>query len=183
MSVRLERRELIGALRVALALSAAGALVALGVRIAAAGEVRDLLGFTFPGVPRHFGEALAIFANNGRVLLAVAVASAVAQASLRSQARGASRVLSEALVRVCDVTLLLACLIQVALVGATIGAYGLRGLVPILAHLPFELAAFSLALALYLDCRRAPTPICRLGVATLVSAVLLALGAWVEVYA
>jgi hypothetical protein len=183
MSVPLERRELIGALRVAFALSAAGALVALGVRIAAAGEVRNLLGFTFPGVPQHFGEALAIFANNVRVLLAVAVASAVAQASLRTHARGAGRVLSEALVRVCDVTLLLACLIQVALVGATIGAYGLRGFVPILAHLPFELAAFSLALALYLDCRRMPIPIRQLGAATLVSAVVLALGACVEVYA
>jgi hypothetical protein len=183
MTLPLVREQLTAALRVGAALSGAVLAVALSVRIAAADDVRDLLGFTFPGVQDRLSEVAAIFANNARVLLAIAVASTVTQAANRADAKGLGRVAMEALVRLCDVSLLLSCVVQVGLIGATLGAYGMRGLGPILPHLPFELGAFSLALALYLDARRRRISGERLILVTSTAAAFLAVGAFVEVYA
>lgn len=177
------RDDLAATLRVALALSALASLVALLVRVAAAEEVRDALGFTFSGIPDNLGEAGEILANNGRIMLAAVVASGVAQAAIRADADGLARGAMTAVVRFCEVGLLLWCLVHVAVIGAALGAYGGRALRPVLPHLPFELAAFSLVLALYLKARRERVETRDLVTAAVVAAVLLAIGAVVEVYA
>jgi hypothetical protein len=71
---------------------------------------------------------------------------------------------------------------NVIVVGASLGAYGTRMLRATLPHGPFELAAYSLALALYLQGRRWPLPLrLALGVGAL-SVATLALAAALETY-
>jgi hypothetical protein len=55
-----------------------------------------------------------------------------------------------------DTILALAVAVNTALVGAALGAYGARMLVAMLPHGPLELAAFAIALALYVHARRGP---------------------------
>lgn len=178
-----EREDLVATARVALCLTALAVVVSVVVHLAAAEDVRGFLGFTFPGVPERLGEARAIFVNNARIMLAVVVAGGVVQAAVRANAEGLSRGAMTAMVRFCDVALVLFSLIQIVIVGAAIGAYGGETLGTILPHLPFELAAFSLVLAVYLRARREPLRARHLIVAASVAAVLLCVGAFVEVYA
>lgn len=177
------RDDLLATLRVAFALIALGSGVSLLVHLAAADDVRAILGFTFPGVPARLSEAWAILSNNLRIMLAVVFASGVAQAAIRTDADGFARGVMTAIVRFCEIGLLLWCLVQVAIIGAALGAYGGRALWPILAHLPFELGAFSLVLAVYLKARRQRLEVRDLTATALAAALLLALGAVVEVYA
>jgi hypothetical protein len=181
--MRLEREDLVGAAWIAAALTALAMVVALAVRLAAADEVRQMLHFTFPGVPARFGEVGAIFANNMRVFLSVVAASGVAQAAIRVGGSGPEHVLATSLRALCDLALLLGCALQVAIVGAALGAYGGRCLWPILPHLPFELGAFSLGLSLYLEARRERVELARLLTVSAMGLSLLAAGAFVEVYA
>ena len=82
-----ERSELarltaaVGATATAATLSAA-----VAVRVAMAATVRELLGYTFPGVPARLGVAIGIFANNGRAILGVFGLLLVAQTSAHSAA-------------------------------------------------------------------------------------------------
>jgi hypothetical protein len=175
--------DLVGAARVAAALAALTAVAAIAVRLAAADTARRLLGFTFEGVPREPGEAAAIFANNVRVLAAVLTACAMVQVA-RHRARGRwERALGRGLTAMCDAALAGGCALHVLLVGSAFAAYGQRTLAVVIAHGPFELAAFSLVLQLYLAGRRDQLCVRRPVAVALASTAALAAGAVLEVYA
>ena len=67
-------------------------------------------------------------------------------------------------------------------IGSAIGGYGARMLVVMLPHGPVELAAYSLALALYLSGRRRALPAARMAVVACARVALLALAAALETW-
>jgi len=143
---------------VASGLTIATLAVAAIVRAGWPAETRQLLAFSFAGVPTRLDTALSILANNGRLLAAVFAAILVAQSPWLA-GRDAHRgpVMVTLLVAV-DAVLVLAVTVNVAVVGAALGAYGERMALAMLPHGPLELGAYALALALYLHARRGPIP-------------------------
>jgi hypothetical protein len=139
------------AARVALGLLAVIAMVALAVRLACAGRVRAWLGFPFTGVPASLEEAARIFAHNAGAMLGIGGLLLIAQLAAR-RPEGPAR--TQRYLQVAG-ELLLAGVIaaNLAVVGAALGAYGDRMLRAVLPHGPVELAAFALAIALYLQGR------------------------------
>jgi hypothetical protein len=168
---------------VALALVGLTALTAIAVHLVAADAARQQLGFTFEGLPRRVDQALAIFANNVRVLGAVLAACVAVQVAARGPDAGWEALLLRTVTAVCDAAVIVGCAVHVLVIGAAVGAYGERTLWMVLAHGPFELAAFSLALALYLAGRRERLPAGRLLAVALAATAALAVGALLEVYA
>jgi hypothetical protein len=71
---------------------------------------------------------------------------------------------------------------NVAVVGASFGAYGARMIRAALPHGPLELGAFSLALGLYIEGRHQPIPVGLMVVVAALSVVGLAIAALFEVY-
>lgn len=165
---------------VAAILLTACAVIALIVHVALAAASREWLAFPFAGIPARPGEALMIFLHNLRALSAVAGLLLIAQSALSKPGEPgrASRILRLS----GEVLLGAAVAANLIVVGASLGAYGTRMLRATLPHGPFELAAYSLALALYLQGRRrALPPRLTLGVAAL-SVATLALAAVLETY-
>jgi Stage II sporulation protein M len=148
-----ERRS---ALAVAAALSLAAMAVAATVRAGWPAETRRLLGFGFTGVPARFDTAVAIFAGNARLLAAIFAAILVAQSPWLAGREARRGPLLSVLTAAVDTVLTLSVAVNVALVGAALGAYGQRMVVAVLPHGPLELAAYALALAVYLRARREP---------------------------
>src|SRR5207247_10434820 len=145
------------AVRVSAARRAVIAATGTVIRLVAAAPARRWLDYPFTGVPARLGEAAVIFAHNGRALLGVFGLLLIAQVAPRvpagpGQVQRALRGAGEAL---------LAGLISanVLVVGASLGAYGSRMAKAMLPHGPLELAAFALAIALYLQGRRQALPI------------------------
>jgi hypothetical protein len=156
----------------------AAAIVAVGITAFAAAPIRHWLDFPFGGIPPHVSQIVAVLANNLRLLGGLLAASVMAQLALRANTPG-TRVLA----MVCDAIIVLACANHVFLVGATIGGYGTRGLDALLPHGPIELAAYSLALSLYVACRRERMAPARALTIAGLSAVVLTIAAVVEVMA
>jgi hypothetical protein len=163
------------------------AAAALAVSLAAAGEVRDALGYSFEGIPDRPGEVGAILLNNLRLLAGVFAAAAVAQlargtdaehSTIGALASGFGRML----VWVCDLAVAASALGHALLIGAAAGAYGERLLAFLLPHGPLELAAYSAALALYVEARRTRVPARRWVACAAFALAALALGAPLEVY-
>ena len=170
------------ALAVAGGLSVATVAVAVVVRIGWATEARRLLGFSFTGVPAQLDTAVSIFAGNARLLAAVFGAILVAQSPWlagRDARRGPAM---SALTAGVDTVLALAVAVNVALVGGALGAYGQRMAVAMLPHGPLELAAYALALAVYLQARRGPLVVRRVFAVDAVSMGGLALAALLETF-
>jgi hypothetical protein len=171
------------ALRVAGALTLAVLAVAAIVRAGWAADTRRLLGFGFDGLPARLDTALSIFARNARLLGAVFGAILVAQspwlpgAALR---RGPLMCVVTVLV---DAVLAFAVAANVALVGAALGAYGDRMALAMLPHGPLELAAYALALAVYLQARRGPIRVRRVFASGAVCLAVLAVAALLETFA
>jgi len=151
------------------------------VHLAAAAHARDWLAFTFSGVPGTADQALSIFTNNARLLVAALAACVVLQGSslIAAAADAQPRRWQPTAVHVCDVVLGALAVINLAMVGAAIGAYGDRVVKHLLPHGPVEALAFAFVLVLYARCRRGPVPrrdFLRLGglaVSTLAIAALL----------
>lgn len=164
---------------VATALTAAALLAAVVVRLALAGQARRWLGYRFPGVPAHLSTALWILGHNAQGLAGVLGLLMVAQLAARfpGPAR-AQRVLRSA----GEVVLTGVIAGNVLVIGAAIGGYGARMLVAMLPHGPVELAAYSLALALYLSGRRRALPAARMAMVACASVALLALAAALETW-
>ena len=141
------------------ALVAAALAVAIVVRLGRAPETRAQLAFGFHGIPTKLEAALAILANNGRLLTAILAAVLVAQAPWLAGPDARRGPALTALRAGIDTLLALVVAANVALVGAALGAYGTRMALAMLPHGPLELAAFATALALYLDARRGPLAI------------------------
>jgi len=160
---------------VAVGLVGLTATTAVAVRLTAATEARELLGFTFRGLPHRPSESVAIFVNNVRVLGAILAACGIVQLAWGSLTRVA--------VGICDVALLVGSVLQIVLIGTAFGAYGRRVLETVFAHAPFELLAFSLGLGLYLEARRTRLSMQRVVTVTASATTALAIGAVVEVFA
>lgn len=156
---------------------------AMAVHFLAAERARATLDFGFAGVPHTFGTAAGIFANNARVLAAILVACLAVQVGRGLTEPAFARTVGQAIAVICDATLLVLCCLQIVVIGAAYGAYGLQTVRATVLHGPFELAAFSIGLALYLSARC--EPLCwRRFVSTSASALaLLAAGAVLETLA
>jgi hypothetical protein len=164
---------------VAAALTAAALLVALVVRLALADEARRWLGYRFPGVSAHLSTAVWILGHNARGLAGVLGLLMVAQLAARSpHPARAQLVLRSA----GEVVLAGAIAANLLVIGAAIGGYGTRMLIAMLPHGPVELAAYSLALALYLRGRRRTLPAARIAVVACASVALLSLAAALETW-
>lgn len=166
------------ALRVAGGLLAAIVLTAAVVRLVACAPARRWLDYPFTGVPATAREAAAIFAHNARALLGLFGLLLIAQSAARNPGRP-SRV-QLALRAIAEVILSGVLAANVFVVGAALGAYGTRMVRAMLPHGPVELAAFAVAIALYLQGRTRPLPARQLLVAGAGSAGLLAGAALLE---
>jgi hypothetical protein len=165
---------------IATTLIAAAVLIAAMTRVTIAGEVRGWLGYRFPGVPARPDTAVIIFTHNLIALSGVLGLLLIAQLAAHT-ADGPGRV--QRAVQAGG-ELILACAIaaNTLVVGVAIGAYDTRMVGAVLPHGPVELAAFTLAIALYLHGRRQTLP-ARQIVATIASCVaLLAVAAVLETF-
>jgi hypothetical protein len=123
-----------------------------------AGWARRLLAFRFRGVPAQPTAAAAIFMHNLHALLAIGGALLVAQSPYLVPSAARPGRIHRTLQRACEALLAGGVAANVILIGASFGAYGMRMVRAALPHGPVELAAYSLALALYLEGRRRPLP-------------------------
>ena len=138
------------------ALTLGAGVIAIAVRVALAADARTWLRFPFTGLPASPTVAAQIFFHNLRALLAVAGLLLVAQSRFRS-ARTSRPGAVHRIVRGSGELLLAAGIAaNVIVVGASLGAYGTRMVLATLPHGPVELAAYALALSLYLQGRERP---------------------------
>jgi hypothetical protein len=155
-------------------------VIALATHAALAEQAGNWLQYTFRGVPARAQTAVGIFANNTRELLGVLGLLLIAQIAAR---RSDGRTRAQQLVRAGgEVVLAGAIAANVLVVGAAVGVYGERMVRAMLPHGPFEVAAYSLALTLYLEGRGRPLPAARLAGTIAASVALLALAALLETY-
>ena len=133
------------------------ALIAAVTRVAfAAPRPRGWLGYRFPGVPARPDIAVLIFEHNLLALLGVLGVLLIAQIAARASDRPGP---IQRAVHVCaEVSLAAGIAANTLVVGVAIGAYGLRMVRAVLPHGPIELAAYTLAIALYLHGRRRALP-------------------------
>jgi hypothetical protein len=130
---------------------AAIAASACAIRLLAAGLVGGWLNYRFSGVPARPHEAVAIFVHNGRALAGVFGLLLIAQTALRGGAQPG--LVQHAVRNAAEAVIAGLIAANVLLVGAGLGAYGGRMARAMLPHGPVELAAFALALAVYLQGR------------------------------
>jgi hypothetical protein len=163
------------------ALIVATSLIALVVDMGFAAAARRWLAFGFAGLPARPAEAVSIFRHNLGALLTVAGLLVIAQTPYWAGETQPGR--SHRLVRgVGEVLLSGAVAANVAVVAASFGAYGARMIRAALPHGPLELAAFSMALGLYMKGRDRPIPVGLMVVVWVLSVAGLALAALLEVY-
>jgi hypothetical protein len=140
------------------ALTLVAGVIAVAVHVALAADARTWLQFPFTGLPARPTVAAQIFFHNLRALLAVAGLLLVAQSPFWS-ARTAEPGAVHRIVRGSGEVLLAAGMAaNVIVVGASLGAYGTRMVLATLPHGPVELAAYALALSLYMEGRDRPLP-------------------------
>jgi hypothetical protein len=167
-------------LRVSVTLTGLTTASATATRVTAAAPARRWFDYPFTGVPARLGESATILAHNGRALLGVFGVLLIAQVAMRAP-EGAGRV-QRALQTLAEAALAGLTAANALLVGAGLGAYGSRIARAILPHGPVELAAFALALALYLQGRRRALPVRYLVTTGTTSVLLLAGAAALETY-
>ena len=172
--------------RVAAIAGAVPALIAAVVATTVAAQARRWLGFTFTGVPGRIGEAGSILLDNARFVLGLGTAAWIAQLRARRppavNRTGTDQLLGLAAPAV-DVVVALAALVNLALVGLAVGAYGSRMVAALLPHGPFEVCAFCIAGNLFLTARRRPISGREWVKAILASISLLSLAAVLETFA
>jgi hypothetical protein len=163
------------------ALIVATFLIALVVDVGFTAKARRWLAFGFAGLPARPAEAVSVFMHNLGALLAVAGLLVIAQTPYWAGEAQPGR--SHRLVRGAGEVLLSgAVAANVAVVGASFGAYGARMIRAALPHGPLELGAFSLALGLYMKGRDRRIPVGLMVVVGVLSVAGLALAALLEVY-
>ena len=159
----------------------AGSMLAAGaVRVAMAAPIRERLGYTFRGVPARPDVAIGIFAHNLRAILGVFGLLLVAQ--IASRATGGAGRAQRVTIMVGEGILVGVASANVLVVGAALGAYGPRMVRAVLPHGPIELAAYSLAVGLYLEGRRRALPAAHVAKVAALSLGLLALAAALETF-
>ena len=157
-------------------------LVALVVRAGFAASARRWLAFPFTGIPASPGEAASIFIHNLRALAAVWGMLLIARSGYSAARNGQPGVVHRTLRRLGEALLGAAVAANVIVVGASFGAYGTRMAWAALPHGPVELAAYALALALYLQGRNRPIPIRHVLAVAALSISVLALAAVLETF-
>jgi hypothetical protein len=172
-----DRRDLAWlATRVSALAVGASIVVAAVVGVAMRAEARRWLGFSFRGIPARSDVAVGIFVSNLRSILGVFGLLLFARLADRSPYVRTRRWT----IGLGELILLAAITANVVTVGAGLGAYGQRMVRAVLPHGPVELAAYSLALALYLQDRRRALRLSHIAGVTAVSVALLALAAALE---
>ncbi len=167
---------------VAAVIAAATVAVAVAVRLTAAEPTRLLLDFPFAGLAARPESALGILATNLRLLLAALAATLIVQSPWCAPRVGRRSALGLLVVSTLDTLVSLQTAFNTVFAGAALGAYGSRMATAMLPHGPLELAAFALALALYLQARHGPLPTRRLVAVAAGCAALLAIAAALETY-
>jgi hypothetical protein len=157
-------------------------LIALVVGAGFAASARRWLAFPFAGIPASPAEAASIFIHNLRGLAAVFGLLLVAQSGYWAGRNGRPGVVHQTPCRLGEALLGAAIAANVIVVGASFGAYGTRMVWAALPHGPVELAAYALALALYLQGRNRPLPIRHVLAVTALSVSVLALAAVLETF-
>ena len=175
--------ELLLATKVAALLVGLTAATAMAVHFLAAERAREALGFGFAGVPHSFATAAGIFTNNARVRAAILVACLAVRIGREIAESDFARTVALAIAMVCDGTLLVLCCFHIVVIGAAYGAYGLQTVRATVLHGPFELAAFSIGLSLYLSARCEPLGWRRFACTSATALALLAAGAGLEALA
>jgi hypothetical protein len=170
------------AARTAGVITVAVVLIALVVGAGLAASARRWLAFPFVGIPASPGEAASIFIHNLRALAAVWGMLLVAQSGYPAARNGQPGVVHRTLRRLGEALLGAAIAANVIIVGVSLGAYGTRMVQAALPHGPVELAAYSLALALYLQGRNGPLPIRHVLAVAALSISVLALAALLETF-
>ena len=170
------------AARIAGVLTAAVLAVGVAVHLVAAGWARRLLAFSFPGVAPRLDLAATAFLHNLNALLAICGVLLVTQAPyLVTHAAPPGRI-HRTLQRACEALLAGGVAANVIVIGAGFGGYGLRMVRAALPHGPVELAAYSLALALYIQGRRRPLAARHILSVAAISISALAAAALLEVF-
>jgi len=170
------------AARTAGVITIAVVLIALVVRAGFAASARRWLAFPFAGIPASPDEAASIFIHNLRALAAVWGMLLIARSGHSAARNGQPGVVHQTLRRLGEALLVAAVAANVIVVGASLGAYGTRMVGAALPHGPVELAAYSLALALYLQGRNRPLPIRHVLAVAALSISVLALAALLETF-
>ena len=142
------------AILIGVAAIAACVVIAGVVAMAAPVQARGWLGFTFPGLAPRPAVAEGIFAHNLRSLSGVFVLLIFARLASRAPDKRPARLA----VRLGELILAGAITANIVVVAAALGAYRERMAIALMPHGPLELAAYSLALALYLQDRRRNLP-------------------------
>ena len=150
--------------------------------IAAIAPARRLLAFQFRGVPAEPAVAATVFVHNLHALLAIGGALLVAQMPfLVGHAAVLGR--SQWMLRcACEAALAGGVAANVMVIGVSFGAYGSRMARAALPHGPIELAAYSLALALYFQGRHRALPARHILAVAVLSTALLAAAAVLETF-
>ena len=170
------------AARTAGVITIAVVLIALVVRAGFAVNARRWLAFPFAGIPASPGEAASIFIHNLRALAAVWGMLLIAQSGYPAARNGQPGVVHQTLRRLGEALLGAAIAANVIIVGTSFGAYGTRMVRAALPHGPVELAAYSLALALYLQGRNRPLPLRHVLAMAALSISVLGLAALLETF-
>jgi len=170
------------AARIAGALTIAAFLVALTVRLAVAAHARHWLAFPFAGVPSRPAEVTSIFLHNLRAVSAIGGLLLVAQSAYWNTRARQPGPIHRMLQRVGEALLAAAAAANVIVVGASLGAYGIRMTRAALPHGPVELMAYALALALYLQGRHRRLPLGHIVAVGSLSVATLALAALLETF-
>jgi hypothetical protein len=164
----------------ATALTLGCGLIAVVVHAGFAAQARRWLAFPFTGIPARPDIAARIFLHNVRALAAVGGMILIAQSG-QWRAHEPTRAATTAR-RLGEVLLGAAIVANLIVVGASFGAYGTRMLRAALPNGPLELAAYSLALALYRQGRTRALPARHLLTIVTLSVATLALSAVLETY-
>ena len=142
------------------------------------------LRFPFAGIPARPSTAAIIFSHNLRALAAICGLLLIAQsAHWNVSAAGTEPGPAHRTLRWLGEALLAAAVAaNLLVIGASFGAYGTRMVRAALPHGPVELAAYSLALALYLQGRTRALPARHMLAVLALSVATLALAAVLETY-
>ena len=166
------------AILISVAAIAACMVLAGVVAMAAPAQARGWLGFTFPGLAARPAVAVGILAHNLRSLSGVFVLLIFARLAPRAPDQCTARLG----VRLGEVILAGAITANVVVVAAALGAYRERMVLALMPHGPVELAAYSLALALYLQDRRRNLPAAYVAKVAMACVALAAIAAVLETW-
>ena len=176
---RLRRLELTRLAILTGVVAIAACMVLAGVvAMAAPAQARGWLGFTFPGLAARPAVAVGILAHNLRSLSGVFVLLILPRLAPRAPDKRSARLG----VRLGEVILAGAITANIAVVAAALGAYQQRMVLALMPHGPVELAAYSLAIALYLQDRRRNLPAAFVAKVAVACVALLAIAAVLETW-